>query len=75
MNDFFEIPPVPIAINTEGGDVVTIQPPGSWVGLKPVNVHLLSYQLRDGQVRRFKVIVKQHFLTIFLLHWKDQLTS
>ena len=50
MNDFFEIPPVPIEINAEGGDVVTVQPPSSWVGLEPVNVHLLSYHLREGQV-------------------------
>ena len=54
MNDFFEIPPVPVEINTKGGDMVTIQPPSSWIGFAPVNVHLLSYHLRDGQVGRIK---------------------
>ena len=50
INEIFEIPPVPIEIADENGENITIQPPSSWIGFAPVNVHLLSYLLREGQV-------------------------
>lgn len=52
VNELFEIPPEPIEITTESGDYVTIPAPSSWIGEAPVNVHLLSYLLREGQVSR-----------------------
>ena len=46
----FEIPPEPLEVISNSGETITFHPPTSWVGLAPVNAHLLSYMLRDGQV-------------------------
>ena len=39
-----------INIKAKNGENLTIQPPSSWIGASPINVHLLSFQLRAGQV-------------------------
>ena len=57
----FHIPPDPFELFTLNGESVSIAPPSSWSGLAPVQVRLLSYEWRDGQVgdhtlnRTFKI--------------------
>jgi hormone-sensitive lipase len=46
--DAFEMPSV------DGSEMVTITPPCAHTGPAPVQVRLLSYLLRDGQVNELK---------------------
>ena len=46
----FHIPPDPFELVRLNGESVSIAPPCSWSGLAPVQVRLLSYEWRDGQV-------------------------
>ena len=50
VNSVFHIPPDPFELLTLTGESVSIAPPSSWSGLAPVQVRLLSYEWRDGQV-------------------------
>jgi len=50
VNRVFHIPPDPFELVTLKGESVSIAPPCSWSGLAPVQVRLLSYEWRDGQV-------------------------
>lgn len=50
VNTIFHIPAEPIEIVTEQGETVHVAPPCSWSGLAPVQVRLMSYELREGQV-------------------------
>ena len=53
VNRVFSIPPVPFELRTVGGgEPVCIAPPCSWSGLAPVQVRLLSYEWREGQVTK-----------------------
>lgn len=45
--DAFDMP------SANGGEDVTITPPCAHTGPAPVQVRLLSYRLRDGQVTQF----------------------
>lgn len=50
VNRVFFIHPEPFQLQRADGEAVTIAPPCSWSGVAPVQVRLLSYQWREGQV-------------------------
>ena len=50
VNRVFFIPPEPFELQMLTGESVSIAPPCSWSGLAPVQVRLLSYEWREGQV-------------------------
>ena len=72
VNRVFHIPPDPFELLTLNGESVSIAPPCSWSGLAPVQVRLLSYEWRDGQVGDDMQLLELDALRAFTwaLYWE-----
>lgn len=53
VNRAFSVPPVPfdLPLAANHRTSVTIAPPSAHIGAAPVQMRLISYELREGQVR------------------------
>ena len=82
VNRVFHIPPEPFDLMAENGELVSISPPCSWSGLAPVQVRLLSYEWREGQVQyiwyKYPVLCqntiarfKEYCRLLGRLHWES----
>lgn len=62
VNRALSVPPVPfdLPLVADPTHTVTVSPPAAHIGLGPVQMRLISYELREGQVHTVHIDVIDH---------------